>query len=369
MSAVVANRLEAKRAQMAALFEGARLRGVARLGDVRPALGDDVLLHAGPPLDTRALSYPLRNAAIHALVYAGRTADEAAEAIDAGAVQLAPAQDHGVVTPLAQVVSTAMPVFQVGDDGHDMLAPIAESAPPALRFGSADDICVSHLRQQAEWAFDVLAPRLAAVPLPVCDWIDVSLVAGDECHARTAVANDRLLFVLNDLPHDYRESIAANANFVLPILMAASAWAMHKHGGSIASVGGNGRCFGVRFAGEKAWRTTGAGAPTGVRMTDCEQIPVLGAVGDSPVIDFCGLGGQALTFAPALVDAWHELLPTDADTRAEAVCDAATGLVCRHRIAASGRVPLVHLAMVADTPDGGLAGRGFYAPDLALFGG
>ncbi|MES1924344.1 DUF1116 domain-containing protein [Salinisphaera sp. T31B1] len=369
MSVVAPERLDAKRGQAAALFEGACLRGVARLSDMRPELGDDVLLHAGPPLDTHALPYPVRNAAVHALVYAGWPAGDAARAIDTDAIRFEPAQDHGVVTPLAQVVSNAMPVFRVGDERHEVAAPIAESAPPALRFGSADEACVIRLRQQAEWAFGALAPRLADAPLPIRDWIDAALVEGDECHARTGVANARLISALGELPEDYAESIAANANFVLPILMAASAWAIRRHRGSIAAVGGNGQRFGVRFDDEQDWRTVDARPPIGVALAGGEQLPVLGAVGDSPVIDFCGLGGQALAFAPALVEAWEALLPADWQERADAVSDDETGLVCRHRIAASGRSPLVHLALVSAAPEGGLAGRGFYTPPMALFRG
>ncbi|MES1941775.1 hypothetical protein T5B8_16129 [Salinisphaera sp. T5B8] len=366
MNAVMPIPLDAKRAQLATLFDGACLRGVARLGDMKPALGDDVLLHAGPPLDGRVLSQPIRNAAIHALVYAGKHVDAAADAIDTGAVRLVPAQDHGVVTPLAQVVSSAMPVWRVGDDRHEVLAPIAESVPPALRFGSADAVCVRHLHEQADWAFDQLGARLAATPLAVRDWIDASLQAGDECHARTGEANAQLLAALGDLPAAYGETIAANANFVLPMLMAASAWAMQANGGSIAAVGGNGAVFGVRFAGERHWRTCAATAPIGPRLPGCEDVPVIGAVGDSPVIDFCGLGGQALGFVPALSQAWDALLPADWPERAAAVTDD-IGLVCRHRIAASGRSPLVHLAMVSAARAGGLAGRGFYEPDVSLF--
>lgn len=370
MSAAAHASLASKIAQIRAVFDGAALRGVARLGDMLPTLGDDVLLHAGPPLADGALSYPVRNAAIHALVYAGWNAGEAAAAIDDRAVRLAPAQDHGVVTPLAQVVSTAMPVFRVGDDAHEIFAPIAESAPPALRFGSGDPACVKRLQQQSDWAFDRLAPRLADTPLPVLDWIEVALAEGDECHARTGVANARLLSALGDLPDDYADTIAANANFVLPILMAASAWAMRKRvGGSIAAVGGNGTAFGVRLAGTQHWRSITAVPPTGVCLPDSEQAPVLGAVGDSPVIDFCGLGGQALEFAPDLVAAWGDRLPDDWAQRGHAVLDPQTDRVCAERIATSGVSPLVHLAMVDASADGGLAGRGFYLPDIELFRG
>ncbi|WP_245965503.1 DUF1116 domain-containing protein [Salinisphaera orenii] len=361
--------LAVKTAQARRAFDGAALRGVCRLGEARPSLGDDVLLHAGPPLGDADVPHAIRNAAIHALVHGGRDAGAAAEALDRGAIRLAPAQDHGVVTPLAQVVSSAMPVFRVGDEADEVLAPLAESAPPALRFGSADPVCVVNLRAQAQWALDVLAGRLAEAPLPVVGWIERGLAAGDECHARVGVVNAAFRQALGELPADYARTIEDNANFVLPVLMAASAWALRRRGGSIAAAGGNGVEFGLRFPGDVGWRTVAATPPAGVYLPGREQAPVLGAVGDSPVIDFCGLGGQALAFAADLLAAWAEVLPPARELCAESLLEPDTGLVCRHRVVHSGRSPLVNLAMVDASAAGGLVGRGVYAPGVDLFRG
>jgi hypothetical protein len=49
------------------------------------------------------------------------------------------------------------------------------------------------------------------------------------------------------------------------------------------------------------------------------------------------------------------------------VVDPSSGLVDPERIAASGQLPLVNLAILDRAAARGLLGRGWYAPDHALF--
>src|SRR5690606_18255419 len=108
---------------------------------------DHVLLHAGPPLQD-ALPPPIRQAAIEAILFEGLAANHAAAAglLDAGEVRLLPAQDHGIVTPLAQVVSASMPLFTVSRNGTHFHAPLVESPAPALRFGKPGPHCRAQLQ-------------------------------------------------------------------------------------------------------------------------------------------------------------------------------------------------------------------------------
>ena len=56
--------------------------------------------------------------------------------VSGNVVRLEPAQNYGVVTPLAQVVSHSMPMAVVGDARSQAYAPLSEGPVPALRFGS-----------------------------------------------------------------------------------------------------------------------------------------------------------------------------------------------------------------------------------------
>jgi len=349
-------------------YRGARLCDVRRLGEMLPGLDEGILLHAGPPYGGRQAPAPVRNAAAQALLFEGAAADfaQALHLLDHGDYLLAPAQDYGVVTPLAQVVSASMPVLVVGDEERLVCAPVVEGPPPALRFGSSDPQCLAALRAHASMALRELGPALREHPADVAEVVAAALAAGDECHSRTGAANQALIDRLQGIGDDYHALLAANAGFVLPVIMAASAWAL-AGGGTIACVGGNGLDFGVRLAGAADWRTAPAEPPQGTRLPGAAQAPVLGAIGDSAVVDFCGLGGQALHHAPALAEEWRDLLPPDWPGRAGMLADPATGTVSAAHIAARDTAPIVHLAMVGATDAGGIVGRGFYLPPPQLF--
>ena len=349
-------------------FAGAAWRNVVRRHVALPHLGRDVLLHAGPPFEG-APPAPVRQAAVQALLFEG-LADDAAAAqalLATGAVRLVPAQDHGVATPLAQVVSAAMPLAEVGDGSTQAWAPLVEGPPPALRFGTSDPAALPRLQAVTELGLQRLAPLLQAQPLPLAPVIAQALAEGDECHGRTGAANAALLERLDGLADADRAVLAGSPGFVLTILMAAAAWRMRQPGAHIAAAGGNGLRFGLRLHGETHWRAIGATPPTGTRFPAHAGAAALGAIGDSAVLDFCGLGGQALLAAPALCEEWRGSLPSDLAQRRAAVSDAATGLVAPDSVAASGLPPLVNLAVLDASGAAGLIGRGWYAPDPALF--
>jgi hypothetical protein len=160
--------------------------------------------------------------------------------------------------------------------------------------------------------------------------------------------------------------LRANPGFVLPLLMAAAGAALRTHRCNIAAIGGNGVEFGVRHRGESRWRRVRGEAPRGVRFATREAVTALPAIGDSAVVDYCGLGGQALSAAPTVVAEWQELLPADAVARRHTLIDPATGIVDAARVACGGRGPLINLAIL-DQDGAGLIGRGFYCPPPELF--
>jgi hypothetical protein len=93
----------------------------------------------------------------------------------------------------------------------------------------------------------------------------------------------------------------------------------------------------------------------------------LAAIGDSAVIDVCGLGGQALAAAPLLADSWRAALPIDAISRPLRLLDPESGIVDPVRVAREQLAPLINLAILDGAGAAGLIGRGFYCPPVALF--
>jgi len=355
-------------ADWAAPFAGALWLDIATRAQLLPQLPRSLLLHAGPPF-AGALPAPVRQAAVQALIFEGLAPDTAtAQALLAtGAATLAPAQDHGVVTPLAQVVSASMPLAVVGDARRRAYAPLVEGPPPALRFGTADPAALVRLRAVSELGVQRIAPLLRARPVPLAPVIEQGLSQGDECHGRTGAANLALLGQLRGLGPSDLALLSGSPGFVLTILMAAAAWRLQAADAPISAVGGNGVAFGIRLRGDRTWRTIAARPPVGTRFPGFEHSEALGAIGDSAVLDFCGLGGQALAAAPLLRDEWRHSLPADLDARRALVVDSASGLVDPQRVARAHAAPLVNLAVLDAAGTAGLVGRGWYAAEPALF--
>ncbi len=349
-------------------FQGATWRDVVRRSDVLPHLDRTVLLHAGPPFEGLPPA-PVRQAAAQALIFEGLAPDMAGALamLSMGEVQLMPAQDHGVATPLAQVVSASMPLAVVGDGATVAYAPLVEGPPPALRFGSDAPEALARLHEVAALGWERIAPGLRRQPMALGPVVAQALAQGDECHGRTGAANLALVAAMPWLNAEDRALLQNSPGFVLPILMAAACWRLRSASTGIAAAGGNGLQFGLRMHGEAPWRAATAQPPRGTRMPPHAFTIALGAIGDSAVIDFCGLGGQALAAAPALCEEWRAMLPEDVAQRRQAIVNAQSGLVDTSMVHAVQRAPLVNLAILDRDGVHGLVGRGYYEPALALF--
>jgi Protein of unknown function (DUF1116) len=349
-------------------FTGALWVDVLPRAAARPELPARVLLHAGPPF-RGAPPAPVVNSAIQALLFEGLASNTAAarDLLLRGAVELQPAQDHGIVTPLAQVVSRSMLLVAVEQQHQIGYAPVIEGPAPALRFGSAAPDCLRRLREVSNWAERVVAPLVRRKPLSIAELIRDAVAAGDECHARTAAANEAMLSRLDGLEPECAANLRASPAFVLTILMAAAAAALRTCRCGIEAIGGNGIDFGVRRRGDRLWHRVPAQAPQGVRFAGQDAADALPAIGDSAVIDFCGLGGQALSAAPLLVAEWSGVLPADALTRRQDIIDPPTGIVDPERVVRAALSPLINLAILDQGGAAGLIGRGCYAPPASLF--
>jgi len=349
-------------------FSGACWIDVLPRSAACPELSPKVLLHAGPPF-RGAPPPPVINSAIQALLFEGlsSSAAEARELLRRGEVGLQPAQNHRVATPLAQVVSASMLMLAVAQKGEICYAPMIEGSAPALRFGSSSPECLRRMRDVGAWIESRVAPLVRNAPVAIDELIRIAVAGGDECHARTSVANEALAARLRGLDARSVERLRAMPAFVLPLLMAAACAVMRSHRCEIEAIGGNGLEFGVRRREEREWRQLAARAPRGARFDGTGTLTPLAAIGDSAVIDFCGLGGQALSAAPLLAAEWSAALPADALSRRQSVLDPRTGIVDPGRVLGSALAPLINLAIIDRDGGAGLIGRGFYSPPVELF--
>lgn len=333
-------------------FADARWFDVVPRAAACPDVPARVLLHAGPPF-RGVPPEPVINAAIQAMLFEGWAPNSGAarELLVQGKIELRPAQDHGVATPLAQVVSASMLLMAVRQQNQVCYAPMLEGSSPALRFGSTAPECLSRMRDVGAWVSAVVAPLVRRRPITIDAVVRSALAAGEECHARTAAANEAMVSSVPGLDPASATTLRAMPAFVLTILMAACATALRNHSGEISAIGGNGVDFGVRR--RQVWHQAAAEAPHGVRFDGMDTTTPLAAIGDSAVIDYCGLGGQALT--------------AEALARRRVLIDPLTGIVDAKRVIKSGVAPLIHLAILDRDGTAGLIGRGAYTPPVSLF--
>lgn len=366
-----------------------RWSGMCRVRDVL-LHADKLLLHAGPPFtNAEQIPPPVMNSLCIGAIFEG-WADDYAQAHDAimtGQIRFAPAQDHDIVVPLAGVVSPSMALMVVIDANQPerrKYAVINEGMVHCTRLGKLDPELPEHLRwlngELAEWlGYQLLAP-IALLPI-----ISAALEAGDDCHGRTVVGSELLADMLlnvqdNVAPASIRHFLTHSPAFALNVWMATSSLMLSAAEGCansslITRAGGNGVSFGVQVAAQPGrWLTMPAPEVKGTVDEAFSGLHALGAIGDSAVVDFLGLGGQVLNTATASYEALQSHLPADALSRpAKALTAPLARLENRAIVTAArqtvnqGAGPLVLLGMIEATGSAGRIGGGVVDVPTAFF--
>jgi uncharacterized protein DUF1116 len=298
------------------------LKGLAAARDVIPGMDDDLLLHAGPPIEWTRASGPLRGAVIGALIFEGRARDEAAAAalVERGEVRLEPCHHHGAVGPMAGVISPSMKVYVVEDaiHGHRTFSNLNEGYGKVLRYGAFSDEVIAKLH----WMNKSLAAVLTGA-IELLEGIDLrALIAealhmGDEGHNRNKAGS--LLFLkllapaiakVSPAPEIHAEVVkflGDNPLSVLnPVMAACKAMADAAHGveGStiVSAMARNGTDFGLRVSGlGDRWFTAPAQVPDGLYFPGFSSADANPDIGDSTITETAGIGAFAMAAAPAIV--------------------------------------------------------------------
>lgn len=355
-------------------------------------LAENVLLHAGPPFEAvDHITQPILNSACVAAVYEGLadSFDQADAMIRAGEIILSPAQDHGVVTPLAAVVSASMPLHAVYDAYRGQVrvfAPINGGPRPSMRLGLRSEEVLAHIRWLNSTFRDVLqagiGEGIALVPLAA-----KGMAGGDDCHGRTVVAGRALAdeivarTVGGIQDAQAREFLFNAPSLFLNLWMAGTKCLMRGAEGIegsslVTAAGGNGRDFGIQISGAPGqWVTTSAMPPLGRFDVDVPRDRAVGAIGDSAVVEAFGLGAMAIHLSPAQRDAVGDFLPGDMDARQAGLpvgphpvfgaLDLRLGLAARH-VADVGAGPVIGLGIVDRMGVSGRLGAGIYDMPASL---
>lgn len=251
------------------------LKSVATARDVIPGMKDNLLLHAGPPIEWKRMSGPLRGAIIGALIFEGKAKDEkgATAMVERGEIEFAPCHEHNTVGPMAGVTSPSMKVYVVENvtHGNKAYSNLNEGYGKVLRYGAYSEDVLKRLR----WMNDVLGVAIADA-LAQSEGIDMrTLIAealhmGDEGHNRNKAGSILFLKLLapsivkvakTDVASEVLKFIGDNALSVLnPVMATCKAMTDAAHGvdGStlVTAMARNGTDFGIRVSG-----LVGSGSP------------------------------------------------------------------------------------------------------------
>jgi hypothetical protein len=298
------------------------LVGLAKAREVIPGMRDDLLLHAGPPINWERASGPMRGAITGALIFEGRVKDEAgAQAlIESGKVALEPCHHHQAVGPMSGLISPSMSVYILENKthGNKAFSNLNEGYGKVLRYGAYSEDVQERLR----WMEEVMAPVLAD-SIEASGGMDIrALIAeamhmGDEGHNRNKAGS--VLYTKNLAPYVVKAAknaetasevlrfLGDNALSVLnPVMAACKAMADVAHGieGStiVSAMARNGTDFGLRVSGlGDRWFAAPAPPVEGLWFPGFTAEDANPDLGDSTITETAGIGGFAMAAAPAIV--------------------------------------------------------------------
>ena len=298
-----------------------------RVMDVAPArqamgLPDHTVLHAGPPIAWERMCGPQRRAVLGAIQFEGwaDNPQAAAALVSSGDVALAPNHVYRCVGPMTGITSPSMPVLVVRNEtfGNTGFSTFNEGRGNTLWFGVFDRGTLDRLR----WIRDRLAPAMQAAlrhhgPFNVFDINAQGLQMGDECHARHAACT--ALLVKRLAPHMLDAGVEGrvvaefirfadnNSHFFLNFTMAAVKATMDAahdvpYSTVVTALSRNGVDFMLRVAGLGQRWIVGPVSPMSeaVYYSGYTVADAAGDIGDSAIIETCGLGGMAMAGAPSM---------------------------------------------------------------------
>jgi hypothetical protein len=298
------------------------LQGVAEARRVIPGMRDNLLLHAGPPIQWDRMSGPLRGAVIGALVFEGLASDEssAEKLVVQGEIDFAPCHEHDSVGPMAGVISPSMLVYEVENitHGNRAYSNLNEGYGKVLRYGAFSSEVIERLK----WMNEVMGPLLGEA-LNKGDGLDLrallaeALHMGDEGHNRNKAGS--MIFLKQVAPRLVKAAkkpktaakvlsfLGDNALSVLnPVMAACKTMCDAAHGveGStvVTAMARNGTDFGLRVSGlGDRWFTAPADVPDGLYFPGFSSADANPDIGDSTITETAGIGGFAMAAAPAIV--------------------------------------------------------------------
>jgi hypothetical protein len=378
--------------------------GVGRAIDDIPGMADNLILHAGPPVDWENMCGPMKGAVMGALLYEGFAGDEKETAglAASGKICFEPCHHHNAVGPMAGVISPSMPVWIIENrtSGNRAYCTLNEGLGKVLRYGAFSREVIERLK----WMEATLGPVLGQA-IEIHGEVDLraliaqALQMGDEGHNRNRAGTSLLIREL--APAVVRAKAAeaekaevlrfmhGNDHFFLNLTMPAGKSCLDAIAGIkgctvVTAMARNGTEFGIRVStlGDK-WFTAPAPRVKGLYLSGFDDEDANPDIGDSTICETYGIGGFAMAAAPAIVE-FVGGTPSDALRFTLDMYGICVGESTNYRIPALGfrgtptgidvikvvekaTVPAVNTGIAHKDPGIGQVGAGLVEPPISCF--
>ncbi len=291
--------------------------------DVIPGMTATTILHAGPPISWERMCGPMQGAVMGALMFEGlaNSPEEAAQLAGSGKITFSPCHEHDAVGAMAGVIAPNMvvQVFKNKTHGNYAYCPVPEGmGGKVMRYGAYGPEVIARLRwMQSEFR------EVMHLALSQSEGIDTkslqfqALHMGDEGHNRNKAGTSmflRALFPLllkTGLPAErllpVLDFINGNDGYFLSISMPSSKVCLDaahgiEHSTMVTALARNGVDFGIRVSGLAGeWFTGPAQMVRGLYFPGYGDDDANPDMGDSAITETAGIGGFALSGAPAIV--------------------------------------------------------------------
>lgn len=281
-----------------------------------PGMKEDIVLHAGPPVEYTDMIDSMKAAVQGALVFDGKadTIEKADRLARSGDLLFRPCHEMSTVGPMAGVTTAGMYVAVVQNTayGNSAYCNLHEGRGAILRFGATGKEVIERLH----WMNDVMGPALKQAV--VKKHVDLKAIVaegvqmGDELHQRFKASS--LLFLSAITPSlleqergmEVHRFIAEREQFFLNLSMpamkaVADAADGVRYSTVVTRMTRNGVQFGIQVSGLKGrWFTGPAEIPKGLYFMGFSQDDAARDFGDSAIMETAGLGGMASAAAPAV---------------------------------------------------------------------
>ena len=286
-----------------------------------PALRENMILHAGPPIEWDRMCGPMRGAIAGIAVFEGWASnlDEAEEMAASGEFAFHPNHHFDAVGPMTGMTTIGQPVMVVENRafGNRAYCALNEGLGKVMRFGGNDAEVLTRLA----WLRDEFGPAVGTAlrsreGIPLKHLVARGLTMGDEMHQRNVACSGLLLRELapamartakdNGALAGALAFIGGNDQFFLNIAMALGKAITDPvrgiEGSSVVTaMSRNGTDFGIRVSGTgDTWFTAPVEMPEGLYFPGFTEADANPDMGDSTIIETIGLGGFAMAAAPAV---------------------------------------------------------------------